>query len=239
MNNREGITRKTILPLKNQETSRQHQLRQSVQNLMSGFVNGLSNTVQGLQVTAQRLQTTYSQISNVVTNRVNATTSAVGERLPCECDKGICKCCTGRALLAIGLRGCMEVVYFPEDFAFELKMKMNDITLYRNKVSGKNPPPMCFRPPRFYYIRACITLYDIYFIGQNMHVCMDIGGYFEGYEVFSRSFDCLMFGDKGVKIVKPEEGYPIRPTDVDIYDEDDEEIEDYDENILRSLTTVK
>lgn len=48
----------------------------------------------------------------------------------------------------------------------------------------------------------------------------------------SRNFDCLLFGDKGIKIVKPEEGYPVRPTDVEI-DEDNDEIEDYDENVVR------
>lgn len=48
----------------------------------------------------------------------------------------------------------------------------------------------------------------------------------------SSNFDCLLFGDKGVKIVKPEEGYPVRPTDVEI-DDGDDEIEEYDENVLR------
>lgn len=41
-----------------------------------------------------------------------------------------------------------------------------------------------------------------------------------------------MFGDKGVKIVKPEVGYPVRPSDVEV-DEDNDEIEDYDENVVR------
>lgn len=50
----------------------------------------------------------------------------------------------------------------------------------------------------------------------------------------SRNFDCLLFGDHGVKIVPPEQGYPVRPNDVDI-DDGDDEIEDYDENVVRSL----
>jgi len=49
-----------------------------------------------------------------------------------------------------------------------------------------------------------------------------------------RNFDCLLFGDHGVKIVPPEQGYPVRPNDVDI-DDGDDEIEDYDENVVRSL----
>lgn len=35
-----------------------------------------------------------------------------------------------------------------------------------------------------------------------------------------------------MKIVKPENGYPVRPTDVDI-DDGDDEIEEYDENVVR------
>lgn len=42
----------------------------------------------------------------------------------------------------------------------------------------------------------------------------------------------MLFGDKGIKIVKPEQGYPVRPNDVEI-DEGDDEIEDYDENVVR------
>jgi len=43
-----------------------------------------------------------------------------------------------------------------------------------------------------------------------------------------------LFGDHGVKIVPPEQGFPSRPNDVDIDDADDE-IEEYDENVVRSL----
>lgn len=47
-----------------------------------------------------------------------------------------------------------------------------------------------------------------------------------------RNFDCLLFGDKGVKIVPPEQGFPVRPGDVEI-DDGDDDIEDYDENVVR------
>ncbi|XP_055850529.1 uncharacterized protein LOC129915093, partial [Episyrphus balteatus] len=158
---------------------------------------------------------------------------ALASRIPCSCDKGVCKCCTSMLSL-VGLNGCMEVVYKPEDFAFDLRMKLNNRVLFERSVSGKNPPPFCFRPPRFGFVRACIKFYDVYFFGRNMHVCMDLSGYFQGYELFERSYDCLQLGMKGVKIVKPEEGYPLKPTDVEI-DQGDDDIEDYDENVVRSI----
>lgn len=150
------------------------------------------------------------------------------------------------------MNSCTEVVYRPEEFSFELRMRVNNNVWFKRKVSGQNPPPFCFRPPRFGFAQACIQFHDIWFIGRNMHVCMYMSGSFQGYELFERlvkfhmiqlirnlilflyfrNFDCLLFGDKGIKIVKPEQGYPVRPNDVEI-DEGDDEIEDYDENVVR------
>uniref|UniRef100_A0A1I8Q8S4 DUF4773 domain-containing protein n=1 Tax=Stomoxys calcitrans TaxID=35570 RepID=A0A1I8Q8S4_STOCA len=161
----------------------------------------------------------------------NVTVDNILSRIPCTCDKGVCKCCAG-FLAVIGMNSCTELVYRPEEFSFELRMRVNNNVWFKRKVSGKNPPPMCFRPPRFSFAQACIQFHDIWFIGRNMHVCMYMSGSFQGYELFERNFDCLLFGDKGVKIVKPEDGYPVRPTDVEI-DEDNDDIEDYDENVVR------
>lgn len=52
--------------------------------------------------------------------------------------------------------------------------------------------------------------------------------------IFSRSFDCMRIGDKGVKVVKPEDGSGLfhKPgTDADI-DAGYDEVEDYDENVV-------
>lgn len=54
-----------------------------------------------------------------------------------------------------------------------------------------------------------------------------------------RSFDCMRIGDQGVKIVKPEDGgdLPLRPTygNDSIIDSGNDDIEDYDENLIRSV----
>ncbi|XP_067633550.1 uncharacterized protein [Eurosta solidaginis] len=161
----------------------------------------------------------------------NITINDLVSRIPCTCDNGICKCCAG-FLAVIGLNSCTEVLYRPEEFSFELRLRFNNNIWFKRKVSGQNPPPLCFRPPRFGFARACIQFHDIWFVGRNMHVCMSLTASFQGYDLFDRNFDCLLFGDKGVKIVKPEEGYPVRPDDVEIDDTADE-IEEYDENVVR------
>lgn len=76
--------------------------------------------------------------------------------------------------------------YIPEDFSFEFRMLMNNNVLYKNKVSGKNPPPVCINPRRLPFLEVCANFYDIYFIGRNMHMCLEINGNFNGLEVFNR-----------------------------------------------------
>jgi len=83
-------------------------------------------------------------------------------------------------------KGCVNITYMPEDFAFELKMLMNDHVLYKNKLTGRNPPPVCVHPPRFPFIEVCANFHDVYFIGRNIHVCLDLNGNFQGFELFSR-----------------------------------------------------
>lgn len=164
----------------------------------------------------------------------------ITSRLPCSCKEGVCACCTGMLLQALRSKGCMNLKYIADDFAFIFEMKMNNQVLYKNRVSGKNPAPICVNPPRFPFIEVCATIYDVYFFGRNVHACMEFGGYFQGYELFSRNFDCLRMGAQGVRIVRPEEDVrPPKPgassagnASEAIVDAGDG-IEDYDENLIR------
>lgn len=107
-------------------------------------------------------------------------------RAPCECTNGVCGCCTGMLITALRQFGCMNITYSPEDFSFELKMIMNDAVLYKSRVTGRNPPPVCVRMPRLNFIKLCASFYDLYFVGRNMHVCLEMGAYFRDTEVFNR-----------------------------------------------------
>lgn len=110
---------------------------------------------------------------------------AVQTRIPCDCKKGVCKCCMGG--LFFGNKGCMNIRYMPEDFAFELKMTFNDNVLYKNTMSGKNPRPICISPPRFgQWIEMCAKFHDIYFVGRNMHICLDISATIGEFDLVDR-----------------------------------------------------
>ncbi|XP_021700084.1 uncharacterized protein LOC110676455 [Aedes aegypti] len=148
----------------------------------------------------------------------------------CQCSNGLCSCCTG----VFSLRGCMNLTYIPEEFAFDFRMLVNNRVLYRNRVSGKNPRPVCVNPPRFDYVEVCARFYDLYFVGRNVHVCLEMNGSFEGYELFSRELNCLRMGDKGVKILKPGEASGLNKPpglDADI-DAGTGDIDDYDEHVV-------
>lgn len=107
-------------------------------------------------------------------------------RRPCECQKGVCGCCTGMLFSALRQLGCMNITYHPDDFSFEFKMIMNNAVLYKNRVTGRNPPPVCVRMPRFSFVKVCANFYDLHFIGRNMHVCMEMSAFFQDSEIFNR-----------------------------------------------------
>lgn len=172
------------------------------------------------------------QIPPITTDPVPAVTS----RIPCECKNGICSCCVGGFFF--NNKGCMKIRYIPEDFSFELRMLFNGNTLYKNTMSGKNPRPICISPPRFgNWMEMCARFHDIYFVGRNMHICLDVTASLGDFDLLDRQFDCMKFGNDGVALVAQEEGggHPGYPpvinsgTDAEIDAGGVDEIEDYDE----------
>lgn len=121
------------------------------------------------------------QIPTVTTDPVQQVTS----RIPCECISGICSCCVGGFFF--NNKACMKLKYIPEDFAFEFRMMFNKRVLYKNTVSGKNPRPICISPPRFdNWVEMCARFHDIYFIGRNMHLCLDVSASLGEFDILDR-----------------------------------------------------
>lgn len=135
----------------------------------------------------QSRQTIAKQLSNPL--------GFLAGRSPCECRAGVCGCCTGLLFSALRQLGCLNITYNPEDFSFEFKMLMNNAILYRTRVTGRNPPPVCVRMPRFTFLKMCASFYDLYFVGRNMHVCLEMTAFFQDSEMFNRfvelPFHCI------------------------------------------------
>lgn len=110
---------------------------------------------------------------------------AVQSRIPCDCKNGVCSCCLGGFFF--NNKGCMKLKYMPEDFAFEFRMTFNENVLYKNVLSGKNPRPICISPPRFdRWLELCAKFHDIYFVGRNMHLCLDVSATVGDYDLVDR-----------------------------------------------------
>ncbi|XP_026679436.1 GATA zinc finger domain-containing protein 4 [Diaphorina citri] len=132
---------------------------------------------------------------------------------------GKCGCCTGRLIsnfnINIPSRGCLNITYIPEDFEFNVKMTYNDRTLAQRRISGKNPRPMCVPLPRLTgRAQACVKLSNVYLVGRNVHMCLDLEAKIQDEELFKVSFDCVRMGTSGIKWIKPEDGGGLGPPPV-------------------------
>lgn len=60
---------------------------------------------------------------------------------------------------------CMNFTYDPMAFAIIMDMNMNDISVYTNMVSGRDPPPLCLPVvlPGFFLPKKvfCDNFYEI------------------------------------------------------------------------------
>ncbi|XP_026287914.1 uncharacterized protein LOC113213158 [Frankliniella occidentalis] len=135
-------------------------------------------------------------------------------RRPCECADGHCNCCTGFVMQTLvnlppRQRGCIKITYDPDDFAFAMALSFNDRVLYKNTISAKNPRPLCVALPRLTEAKMCVKLSNVYFVGRNLHACIDMEGKWQDTQAFQMSFDCIRIGADGVKVVKPEDGSGI------------------------------
>lgn len=121
---------------------------------------------------------------------VNGTGNPLGmlySQLPCTCQDGLCGCCTSLLLSAFQSKGCMNITYVPEEKMFEVKMMINDAVWYKTRMSGRRPRPICFTPQRIGgLVEICAKFRDIYFVGRNMHFCLNMDANFQGYEIFDR-----------------------------------------------------
>ncbi|XP_019872865.2 uncharacterized protein LOC109601079 isoform X2 [Aethina tumida] len=176
-----------------------------------------------------------SNATTTVTTSPIATTTRrpllQGLRLPCSCQDGQCGCCTGYILDRFNQKACLNITYEPDDFALTAAMSMNGKVLYKNSISGKNPPPMCIRVPRLQFIRFCVEFSNVYIASRNIHLCIDAEANWDDFTLLEWSFDCVRLGASGVAIVPPEEGGGLPPNSIDTEDQTDEDYDDSARNV--------
>ncbi|XP_026320206.1 uncharacterized protein LOC113230476 isoform X2 [Hyposmocoma kahamanoa] len=176
--------------------------------------------------------------ATAITNSSSSSSSSEESR-PCTCTLGVCKCCTGLIMDLFNQKACMRVTYHPGDFAFDVAMSWNDRILYENSLTGKNPRPICISPPRMNNLKVCAKFYNVFFPGRNFHFCLAMFGQWRKLELFNMAFDCLRMGADGLAMMRPEDNggitIPNPQGGVDAVVDSGDDIEDYDENVVKSL----
>ncbi|KAK9890218.1 hypothetical protein WA026_010327 [Henosepilachna vigintioctopunctata] len=184
------------------------------------------------------ITSTALQVATKPPTRVTTTRRPIlsGLRFPCSCHEGECGCCTGYILDRFNQKGCINITYDPDDFSITAYMSMNGKVLYKNSISGKNPPPLCIRIPRFQNIRFCVEFSNIYFASRNVHLCIDAEANWQDFTLLQWSFDCIRMGAAGFAVVPPEEGGGLPSNSIDV---GEEEVEDYDDSAKNAQVEIQ
>lgn len=131
--------------------------------------------------------------------------------IPCSCESLICGCCVFMDIEYFDYHrnGCMNMTYYPNDFAVGANMLWNGESVWSQNVSGKNPPPVCMQMPIPYLpaMDMCVRMFDIYTPsgpeGYNIHMCMNWEFRTERAPLLVLEFDCFRMGQDGWANIKP------------------------------------
>ncbi|XP_060516065.1 uncharacterized protein LOC132695676 [Cylas formicarius] len=182
-----------------------------------------------LHVSAENATEAIQSVSPLSTQILSTTTRKPflqGFRVPCSCSGWECGCCTGYILDRLNQKVCMNLTLDLEEFHVSAAINLNGKPLYKNTISGKNPPPMCIRLPRFRFIKFCVQFSNIYIANRNIHLCIDAEANWEDITLVEWSFDCVRMGVSGVAVVAPEDGGGIPGNPLDAIDQTNEDYDD-------------
>ncbi|XP_046751686.1 uncharacterized protein LOC124414705 [Diprion similis] len=130
--------------------------------------------------------------------------------MPCACDGYSCGCCAGINITRLGLdqKACTNLTYDPREFAIKMQVTMNDMTIYTNQLSARNPPPACFSLPYIpeQLLQMCARFHDIHMPDSgSLQACMDFETRVVQSPIMVLHFDCMRINNQGITWIKPDE----------------------------------
>lgn len=144
-----------------------------------------------------------AQLQNSVIHRQEA--SSYG----CECQNYSCGCCAHLEVPKVGLNdtGCANFSYLPKEYGISFTLTIDNLTIYNETISARNPPPICFGAPMLKeYADLCIRFYDLNVTYSTAHGCVELEARLHKIVVGTYKLGCFNLGKihgKPVMLSKP------------------------------------
>ncbi|GIY48108.1 DUF4773 domain-containing protein [Caerostris darwini] len=142
---------------------------------------------------------TLCYASGAEVSRSNFRDSSYG----CVCQNYTCGCCAHIEAPRVGLNdtGCVNLTYLPNEYGISFTMTIDNLTIYNETISARNPPPMCFGAPILKeYADLCLHFYDLNVTRTKMHGCAQLEARLHHVVVGSYKLGCFNIGNLRWKV---------------------------------------
>ncbi|GFX95597.1 DUF4773 domain-containing protein [Trichonephila clavipes] len=143
---------------------------------------------------ASLLLLTFVYSSGAEIQKNNLESSSYG----CVCANYTCGCCAHVEAPRVGLNdtGCVNLTYLPNEYGISFTVTIDNLTIYNETVSARNPPPMCFGAPILKeYADLCIHFYDLSVSKTKMHGCAQLEARLHRVVVGTYKLGCFQIGN--------------------------------------------
>uniref|UniRef100_A0A0B7BB67 DUF4773 domain-containing protein n=1 Tax=Arion vulgaris TaxID=1028688 RepID=A0A0B7BB67_9EUPU len=112
----------------------------------------------------------------------------------CSCVNYTCGCCVDLVIPKISLNetGCLIMSYLPDEYGFQIVFTLNGLVIMSEKISVKNPPPICAPVPYAHELaNICIRFYNLDYKEKQFSGCADIEVDLEGVVLKKYDLGCF------------------------------------------------
>eukprot|EP00111_Clytia_hemisphaerica_P020305 TCONS_00059833-protein len=113
----------------------------------------------------------------------------------CDCHGDSCYCCVHAEVEKIHLNHtvCVVLDYIPDELGLDVKLNIDDVTLFVEKVSLRNPPPLCAGIPHLEkYASVCIDFFNIEWT-EKVGGCIKLDAKLAGITLEEINIGCFFY----------------------------------------------
>lgn len=115
----------------------------------------------------------------------------------CNCYKYTCGCCAHMEVAKIHLNdtGCVNFTYLPKDYGISFVFTIDNLTIYNETISAREPPPLCFGAPVIeQFADLCVHFYDLNATWHMLHGCVKVEARLHHVVLTSYKLGCFTIG---------------------------------------------